>query len=159
MMGPGRSEDQGQVVSEPVRVGHMTLTETVNFGLQLRTKVDVEWQRVVNIHAALIGVMIFFAGQPEPYTMARLVVFLFYSFSLLGSFVNLRETYAGLQQVNNDIALFPEPAIAGGIVPWIKSRNYKHDARTRTGLLGLVWLFVGYLMLLPLILGRTPLSF
>ena len=77
MMGPGRSEDQGQVVSEPVSVGHMNLTETVNFGLQLRTKVDVEWQRVVNIHAALIGVMIFFAGQPEPYTMARLVAFLF----------------------------------------------------------------------------------
>ncbi len=140
----------------PERVSHLTFHEMLGFGMQLRNKVEIEWQRVVNVHAALIGVMIFFAGQTEPYTAARIVVFVFYSFNVLVSFSNLRESYNGLRHVSRDMMLFSPPSAGGDSIGWIRARTYRHDHWMRSGLLAIVWAVVFYLMILPLWLGRTP---
>lgn len=122
--------------------------------MQLGGKVDAEWQRVVNLHAALIGIMVFFAGQRDPYLAARLLVFVFYSFNVVVSFNNLKEVYAGLRQINQDLMLFPPPEIGGHSLEWIRSRTYRHVVWLRSGLLALVWAVVAYLMFVPLLFER-----
>ena len=149
-------EEEGAFVGQPVasgRVSHMNVTELVNFGLQLRNRSEAEWQRVINLHAALIGAMIFFAGQPDPYVTARLVVFAFYSFNVASSFLSLRETFDGLARVSDDLGLFPRPDRGGGSFDWIASRRFGLFVWARSGLLICVWAVVGYLMVVPLITG------
>jgi len=139
-------------------VSHMTMPEIITFCLQLRTKLDAEWQRVINIHAALIVVMIFFAGQENPFVTARLVVFAFYTFNMASSYLSLRETFQGLQCVNRDMLLFPSPDIGGASLIWLTSRKYTRDIWTHFVLLGFVWLVVFYLMILPLWNGRQAIG-
>ncbi len=138
----------------PPKVSHMSVAELVNLSQQLRGKSEAEWQRVINLHAALIGVMIFFAGQPETYATARLLVFGFYTFNLVSSYLSHRETFDGLSRVNQDLLAFGTPVAGGASFAWITSRNYRPQIWGRTSLLVLVWLLVGYLMIAPLVLGR-----
>jgi hypothetical protein len=133
----------------------MTVTELVNFCLQLRAKSESEWQRVINLHAALIGAMIFFAGQADPYVTARLAVFAFYSFNVVSSYVSLRDTFGGLSRVNDDLLLFGRPALGGASMDWLVSRRYSLYVWGRSVLLVLAWLLVGYLMILPLLPGNV----
>ncbi|MDP3958980.1 MAG: hypothetical protein Q8Q26_02685 [Pseudorhodobacter sp.] len=136
-------------------VSHMSVTELINFCLQLRSKSDSEWERVINVHAALIGVMIFFAGQEYPYVTARLVVFAFYSFNVVSSYLSLKETFDGLRRISEDLRLFGQPALGGASFAWITSRRYTHHVWFRSGLLACVWLIVGYLMITPLVFGHN----
>lgn len=140
------------------KVSHLGFAELLSFSMQLRTKLEAEWQRVVAVHAALIGVMIFFAGQSESYTTARLVVFVFYSFNVAASWVNLREAYAGLEEVKRDMVVFGDPSAGGHSYRWLVLRSYHRASWLRTGLLLLVWAVVGYLMILPLWVGRVPMA-
>jgi hypothetical protein len=138
----------------PATVSHMTAPELVNFGLQLRNRSEMEWQRVINIHAALIGAMIFFAGQADPYMTARLVVFAFYSFNLASSYLGMRDTFEGLRKVSQDLRLFGPPAAGGASFDWIASQKYSLPIYGRSALLIGVWSITGYLMITPLVLGH-----
>ena len=51
----------------------------------IRARVEAEWQRLINANAALIAVMVFFASRPEPFMAARIIVFAFYSATVLTS--------------------------------------------------------------------------
>ncbi len=133
----------------------MTVTELVNLCLQLRGKSEAEWQRVINLHAALIGAMIFFAGQDDPYVTGRILVFAFYTFNVISSCLSLRETFDGLRRVNEDLALFGNPALGGSSFDWIVTRRYSLYVWGRSGLLAGVWLVVGYLMIFSILLGRS----
>jgi hypothetical protein len=145
-----------KTATEPVLVSHLKFGEAIGVLMQLRAKVEAEWHRIVYIHAALIGVMIFFAGQQNPHVAGRLVVFAFYTLNVLAFYRSLRDAYDGLRLVTADIAQFPPPANGGNITAWLASRSYRHDAAYRAALLAGVWGVVFYLMILPLIVGRTP---
>lgn len=129
----------------------MNVTELINFCLQLRAKSDSEWERVINVHAALIGAMIFFADLQDAYVTARLVVFAFYSFNMVSSFRGMKETFDGLRHINDDLLLFGQPVAGGASFAWLTSRRYSHFVWFRSGLLVCVWLIVAYLMITPLI--------
>jgi hypothetical protein len=145
-----------KAAAEPATVSHLKFGEAIGVLMQLRAKVEAEWHRIVYIHAALIGVMIFFAGQANPFVTARLVVFTIYSFNVEVVWFSLFEAYDGMRRVTQDLLLFPKPERGGHTVVWLRGRTYRHDAWTRAGLLGVVWAVVGYLMILPLIFGRVP---
>jgi hypothetical protein len=128
--------------------------ELVSLAMQLRGRVDAEWQRAVNLHAALIAVMIFFAGQADPFVAARLIVFVFYTYNIVMLLRGLTEAYAGLRDVTSDLARLPVPEHGAASLRWLTSRHYRRDARFQCTLLVVVWTVIGYLMLSSLVLGR-----
>jgi|APEBP8051073178_1049388.scaffolds.fasta_scaffold00006_177 hypothetical protein len=140
-----------------VRVSHLSFSEMMNLTLQMRTRIAGEWQRVINAHAALVAVMVFFASQPEPFVAARLIVFGFYTVVMLTSIANLNESYRGLRLLIAELALFPKPALGGESVTWVRRKDLRADKRLRITMLFLIWVLVGYLLILPLFFGRHAL--
>lgn len=122
-----------------------------------RGRADGEWQRAVNLHGALIAVMIFFAGQPDPFVTARLIVFLFYTYNVVMLLRGLTEAYAGLRDVTSDLLLLPTPERGGHSLRWLTARLYQQEARIQCTLLTIVWMVIGYLMLSSLMLGLPAL--
>lgn len=140
--------------AEAETVSHLKPSELVSLAMQLRGRADAEWQRAVNLHGALIAVMIFFAGQPDPYVTARLVVFTFYTYNVVMLLRGLNEAYAGLRDVTSDLMLLPAPEQGGHSLRWLTARSYRRDAVIQCTLLAIVWIVIGYLMLSSLMLGR-----
>lgn len=141
--------------AEPVTVSHLKPSELVTLAMQLRGRADGEWQRAVNLHGALIAVMIFFAGQSDPFVTARLIVFVFYTYNIVMLLRGLTEAYAGLRDVTSDLLLLPPAERGGHSLRWLTARRYQRDARIQCSLLALVWMVIGYLMLSSLMLGRA----
>lgn len=139
----------------PGTVSHMKPSELVSLAMQLRGRADGEWQRAVNLHAALIAVMIFFAGQSDPFVTARLIVFAFYTYNVIVLLRGLIEAYAGLRAVTDDLLLLRAPDLGGHSLRWLTARRYHGDARFQGALLALVWMVTGYLMLSSILLGRA----
>lgn len=139
-------------------MSHLRANELVGLAMQLRSRADAEWQRAVNVHAALIAVMIFFAGQPDPFVTARVIVYVFYTYNVLVLLRSLTEAYAGLREVTTDLLLLPTPARGGNSLRWLTARRFRREGVVQCTLLGVVWLVIGYLMLGSLMLGRTPLQ-
>lgn len=135
--------------AEELRISHLKYSETVTFALQLRGRADTEWQRVVNMHAALIAVMIFFANETDGFLAARILVFVFYTYNVAVALVNLREAFAGLRAVSNDLRLFPPPPSGGEGLQWLTRRGFRYDATLQCGLLVVVWGVIGILLLAP----------
>lgn len=136
-------------------ISHLKPPELVLLAMQLRGRADSEWQRAVNLHAALIAVMIFFAGQTDPFVTARLIVFAFYTYNVIMLLRALIEAYAGLRAVTNDLLLLPPPALGGHSLRWLTKRRYFGDARVQGALLAVVWTVTGYLLLSSILLGRA----
>ena len=144
--------------AEPVVISHLKANELVALAMQLRGRTDGEWQRAVNLHGALIAVMIFFAGQPDPFVTARVIVYVFYSYNVVMLLRSLTESYAGLRDVTSDLMLLPSPDRGGHSLRWLTARRYRREAQVQCTLLVVVWVVIGYLMLGSLLLGRTPLQ-
>jgi hypothetical protein len=138
----------------PETVSHLKPSELVSLAMQLRAHADGEWQRAVNLHAALIAVMIFFAGQSDPFVTARLIVFAFYTYNVIMLLRALIEARAGLSAVTDDLMLLPAPARGGHSLRWLTARRPSGDPRFQIGLLAVVWTVIGYLMLSSILLGR-----
>jgi hypothetical protein len=133
----------------------MRFADTVSLQMLLRSKSQSEWHQLIYLQAALIGVMIFFAGQTNLYVTGCVAVFAFYTVSLVFGYAALRETYHGLRIVTRAIAIFPPSEDVGEVQGWMASRRYRHDLWVRTCLLGIVWAVVGGLLLVPLVIGRA----
>lgn len=110
-------------------VPSIKLSEILSIVMALRTKADSDWYRVIYLHAALIGAMVFFAGQRNEFAFARLVVFAFYSFNVAVSFAALRESYEGLRHATSDLRSFPPHHGGAAVQKWLGSR-YNHDQQT-----------------------------
>ena len=143
--------------SETVLVSHLKPHELVTLAMQLRARTDGEWQRAINLHGALIAVMIFFANQPEPFLAARVMVYIFYTYNVIMQLRGLTEAYAGLRDVTSDLLLLPAPDRGGRSLEWLTARRFRREAPIQCGLLVAVWVVIGYLLIGSLLLGLTPL--
>ncbi len=122
---------------------------------EVRAQVESEWQRLINSNAALIAVMVFFASRPEPFVAARLVVFAFYTGTVLTSIINLTQAYRGLRILTFEITQCPNPSVSEAVLKWLTRSDYRAESWLRLSLPVVVWILVAYLMILPLIFGRT----
>lgn len=132
------------------KVSHLTFSELTSVTMQLFGRLEVIWQRVVYIHAAMIGVMVFFSQAETGYTLARGVVYAFYSVNLLIAYFNLREIYAGLENARTDLAKFPPCDRDGAFAPWLMARNYAYKTTLRALVMAVAWALVGGLLFLDL---------
>ena len=123
----------------------------------IRARVEAEWQRLINANAALIAVMVFFASRPEPFMAARIIVFAFYSATVLTSVVNLSQSYRGLRLLTYEMTRFPHPTASAAVLKWLTRCDFRAESWLRLSLPLLVWILVAYLMILPLIMGRATL--
>jgi hypothetical protein len=142
---------------EQVLVSHLKANELVALAMQLRGRTDSEWQRAVNLHGALIAVMIFFANQAEPFLAARVMVYVFYTYNVVMLLRGLTEAYAGLREVTSDLLLLPAPERGGQSLRWLTARRFRREAPIQCSLLVAVWALIGYLLIGSLLLGRSPL--
>jgi hypothetical protein len=140
-----------------LRISHLKPAELVSLALQMRGRVDSEWQRVVGIHAALIAVMVFFANQPEPFMTARVIVHAFYTYNVIMLLRALRDAYAGLRDVTRDLMLLPPADLGGYSIAWLTRRKFEREVVVQSVLMVVVWLVVGYLLIGGLLLGHRPL--
>ena len=132
----------------------MKLSEIMSVVMALRTKADNDWYRVIYLHAALIGAMVFFAGQKTDFAFARLVVFAFYSFNVAVSFAALRESSEGLRHATSDLRSFPPHLGGAGVQKWLASHDYARALRLQLWVLTAAWLVVAYLLLAAMVVGR-----
>lgn len=161
MAGPGTppaNAAAGAASDDAMRVSHLKANELVQLAIQLRNRCDSEWQRAVNLHGALIAVMIFFANHAEPFLVARIVVYVFYTYTMVMLLRSLVEVYAGLREVTSDLLLLPLPERGGYSLRWLTGRRYRREAPVQCALLAVVWVVIGYLLIGGLLLGRTPLQ-
>jgi hypothetical protein len=143
--------------SQEIRGAGMRFEELLKLTHDVRGRVEAEWQRLINANAALIAVMVFFASRQEPFIAARIVVFAFYSATVLTSVVNLAQSYRGLRLLTNEMTQFPNPPVSEVVLKWLTRSDYRAESWLRLSLPIMVWVLVAYLMILPLILGRTSL--
>lgn len=135
-------------MTEPAEKPPFTSGELIGLLVHLRNRLESEWQRVLYVHAALIGVMIFFAGQSIQFVPARIIIAVFYTASLIVSWRAMAEALEGLRVVTADLAEH-----TGGTSPaqrWVSTRDYRHTLNLRTVLMIGVWCVVVYLLF------RTP---
>lgn len=132
----------------------LSLGELIGLLVHLRSRVESEWQRVLYVHAALVGVMIFFAGQAVHFVPARIVIAVFYTASLVVSWRAMTEAFEGMRIVTADIAAHPSGMAGSPAHRWLASRDYRHALRLRGALMGGVWCVVIYLLFRTPVLGQ-----
>lgn len=127
----------------------LAFKDLLGLTLQLNGRIDTLWQRVIYSHAAMVGVMVFFASAPEPFVLARVLVMLFYTMNSVVTFVAFRDTFAGLRAAVDDLRRYPE---AGGhVYRWIEAQDFRRHALRRAAILAALWVIIAYLILGPLI--------
>ena len=65
---------------------HLTHADLISLMMQLNGRIDTLWQRVIYAHAAIVGVMVFFATSEEAFVVPRLLVLFFYTMNTLITF-------------------------------------------------------------------------
>lgn len=130
---------------------HLSFLELINLSLQLNSRLDTLWQRVLYSHAAIVGVMVFFGNSANPYLIPRYLVFGFYTVNTVITVVAFRETYRGLRATISDLRAFQEHEPETQIQEWVLSRNYNQHAMFRNVVLALTWSILGYLLIYPVL--------
>ena len=114
--------------------------------MALHGRLDTLWQRLLYAHAAIVGVMVFFSNQSDPYLVPRILVFLFYSVNLAISINAMRESYRGLQAALSDLRKLAPMDPPSAFEQWLLSLDYNAHPRRRLALFGIIWLTIGYLL-------------
>ncbi|MFZ1726954.1 MAG: hypothetical protein WBO29_10535 [Albidovulum sp.] len=156
-MQPDKTSESKSPVSDETACGGMRFDDLLRLTHDVRARVESEWQRLINANAALIAVMVFFASRQEPFMAARIIVFAFYSATVLTSVINLSQSYRGLRLLMHEMTHFPKPTVSAAVLKWLIRNDYRAESWLRLSLPVLVWILVAYLMILPLIMGRTTL--
>lgn len=112
----------------------------------LHGRIDALWERLIYTHAAMVGVMVFFATQADPFLITRVVVYVFYSMNVIFTFVAMRESYNGLQAGLADLQDLPRDDGLSHMDKWLLSLDYSAHPRRRLMLVSFVWLILGYLL-------------
>lgn len=119
----------------------------------LHGRIDSLWERLIYTHAAMVGVMVFFASQADPYTVTRVVVFVFYTVNIAFTVAAMNESYRGLQAGLEDLKALPRKDGLGHMEAWLVSLDYAAHPRRRLALVAFVWAVLGYLLFHPYVLG------
>lgn len=126
--------------------------ELMNLSLSFNARVDTLWQRVLYTHAAIVGVMVFFATADYPFVLPRILVFFFYTLNIGITIAAFNESYSGLRAALEDLKKFPACEANQHIKTWVLGRNYHRHTQRRVLALGVVWLVLGYLLVYPILI-------
>lgn len=125
-------------------VSNMTYSELVNFFHLQMGRVEMTWFRVMYLHAAIVGVLAFFAEASDSYLLQRVMVFAFYTVNLVIFHVSLQEGYAGLRQAHQDLLKFPQTD--GQVEQWFRTRRYGFKTPARVTIMVITWALIGLLL-------------
>lgn len=134
---------------EVSKVSHLDFNQLANLAFGFGTKIDGLWQRIVYIHIGMVAAVLFLARADQPYYAARAIVLGFYTFNIVITHLNMRDSYKGLQRVIDDLNRFPSCPRGGTFEDWLKQRRYSRNAQVRAAVLLLFWCLVAYLLLVP----------
>ena len=138
--------DIGTVQPEPP----LSFQELINLSLQLNTRLDALWLRVLYSHAAIVGVMVFFANSANPFLIPRFLVFGFYSVNTVITIVAFREVYRGLRAAVSDLREMSEHNQKTHVQNWVFSRDYDNHSTFRVFVLVITWAILGYILIYPM---------
>lgn len=136
---------------QPEDPRHMGFADLIALNLQLNSRLDQLWQRVLYSHAAIVGVMVFFGSTQETYPIARLLVFGFYSANVIITLFSFHETLSGMRAVINDLRNLRKGEPETDVQRWLFNLNYDRHSAVRIIILGVTWALLGYLLVLPLV--------
>lgn len=129
----------------------MSYSEMVGFFQQQLARVELAWFRIMYLHAAIVGVLVFFGEAQDFLFLQRAIVFAFFSVNLVIFHVALSEGYQGLNEAQKDLERFPEND--GHVDRWFRSRRNTSKTGVRTAIIVLTWSLVGFLLFQSLISG------
>jgi hypothetical protein len=143
---------------KPEDPAHMGFSDLISLCLQLNGRLDQLWQRVLYAHAAIVGVMVFFASTENLYAIPRLLVFAFYTANTLITVFAFTETLMGLKAVVADLKVLQGGSGKTAVQAWVFARNYDRHAAIRMAILAITWALLAYLLIVPLVCGDGPLT-
>jgi len=129
---------------EPARVSNMTYPELVQFYNAQLGRVEMTWFRIIYLHAAMVGVLVFFGEAEEFLLLQRSVVFAFYSVNLLVFFFALRDGYGAMQSALRDLSRFPDKL--GAVDDWFRAQRLGMKTGLWTLVMTIAWLLVLFLL-------------
>lgn len=129
-------------------VNALSISELLSLCMQLNARIDTLWQRVIYSHAAMVGVMVFFASTDHAFVVPRLLVVFFYTLNSLVTYAAFHEAFLGLRAAVQDLRQIDDAQ--GNVYSWIETRNFDLHARRRALILGTLWVIIAYLILYPL---------
>lgn len=135
----------------PIKISNMTYSELVSFFHLQIGRVEMTWHRVMYLHAAIVGVLVFFGESDQSYLMQRCLVFAFYTVNLLIFYFSLREGYQALNEVHQDLKHFPHGD--GHVEIWFRKQRYGHKSYVRIAILLTTWVLIGSLLFSGWIVG------
>ena len=127
-----------------MKISNMTYAELVSFFHLQIGRVEMTWHRVMYLHAAIVGVLVFFGESDKTYFVQRCLVFGFYTVNSLIFYFSLREGYQALNNVHMDLKRFPVGD--GNVEIWFRDRKYGHKSAIRIVILFATWLLIGSLL-------------
>lgn len=130
--------------TEEPKISHMSFSELVTFYAVHVARVDMTWFRIMYLHAAVVGVLIFFAEAEIFYWLQRGLVFAFYTVNLLIFHLCLQESYKAMQAARDDLAQFDKTD--GSVDTWFRSMMLGHKTASRVSVLAITWALVGWLL-------------
>lgn len=148
---PQEAETPGAGGAEPPKVSGMTFSELVSFYHLQVGRVETSWFRVMYLHAAMVGLLVFFGEADQFYTFQRVIVFAFYTVNLAIFAISLHEAYDGLRQALADLVAFPQTG--GAVDAWFRQRTLAFRKVLRTLFLIAVWLLMAMLLFQSVLSG------
>lgn len=130
--------------TEEQKVSHMTYSDIVGFYAAHVARIDMTWFRIMYLHAAVVGVLIFFAEAEIFYWLQRGLVFAFYTVNLFIFHLCLKESYQAMQAAREDLARFGKTD--GSVDTWFRGLLLSHKSASRVAVLSITWALVGWLL-------------
>ena len=129
----------------------LSFSELMSLSLAFNGRIDALWQRVLYTHAAIVGVMVFFATTEHEYFIPRILVFFFYTLNMGITIGAFSESYAGLRAVLGDLKSRSQRETRSQTEKWVLAHAHEHRVLRLLIGLGVVWLVLGYLLFYPYI--------
>lgn len=136
---------------EPDRVSNMTYAELVQFYHTQLGRVEMTWFRIMYLHAAMVGVLVFFGQAMDFLVVQRAIVFAFYTVNLLIFFHALREGQIAMRNAHRDLVQFADTE--GAVDQWFRTHDSAYRIYLRALALGMAWLLVLFLLFYSVIIG------
>ena len=137
--------------AEKFTVSNMSYSEMIGFYNQQIARVELAWFRIMYLHAAIVGVLVFFGEAEDFLFLQRAIVFAFFTVNLVIFRVALSEGYSGLKEAQRDLKRFPESD--GHVDHWFRARTNIYSPGVRTAIMMVTWAIIGFLLFRSLILG------
>jgi len=133
--------------------GPLKFSELLSLSMQLNSRIDTLWQRVIYSHGVMVGVLVFFASAQHAFAVPRLLVMFFYTLNSVVTLIAFQEAYRGLRAVVKDMRALDQGG--GQVHRWASTQNFDRHILRRALILGGLWAIIVYLILFPLI-GWAP---